>query len=53
MPAASVLSDVFFYIVRTNKGLVLIDAGMDSSGADVHTGLREMNAGRWSLASFG
>ena len=32
------------YIVRTADGLVLVDAGMDSGGADVHTGLREMNA---------
>jgi len=32
------------YIVRTSNGLVLIDAGMDSDGADVHAGLREMNA---------
>lgn len=32
------------YIVRTSSGLVLIDAGMDSDGADVHIGLREMKA---------
>jgi glyoxylase-like metal-dependent hydrolase (beta-lactamase superfamily II) len=32
------------YIVRTSNGLVLVDAGMDSAGADVHSGLREMNA---------
>ena len=32
------------YIVRASKGLVLVDAGMDSDGADVHAGLREMNA---------
>jgi glyoxylase-like metal-dependent hydrolase (beta-lactamase superfamily II) len=30
--------------VRSTNGLVLIDAGMDSGGADVHAGLREMNA---------
>ena len=32
------------YIVRSAKGLVLIDAGMDSGGADVHAGLKEINA---------
>lgn len=32
------------YIVRTVAGLVLVDAGMDSDGADVHAGLKEMNA---------
>jgi len=32
------------YIVRSTAGLVLVDAGMDSDGADVHAGLREMNA---------
>ena len=32
------------YIVRSSTGLVLVDAGMDSGGADVHAGLREMNA---------
>ena len=32
------------YIVRTSNGLVLIDAGMDSDGDDVHIGLRAMNA---------
>ncbi len=32
------------YIVRTPGGLVLIDAGMDSDGADVHAGLRHLNA---------
>ncbi|MEZ5286083.1 MAG: MBL fold metallo-hydrolase [Vicinamibacterales bacterium] len=32
------------YIVRTRQGLVLIDAGMDSDGADVHTGLRALRA---------
>lgn len=33
------------YIVRTSSGLVLVDAGMDSEGADIHTGLRALNAG--------
>lgn len=32
------------YIVRLSDGLVLVDAGMDSDGADVHAGLRAMNA---------
>ena len=32
------------YIVRTSNGLVLVDAGMDSDGGDVHTGLRALNA---------
>lgn len=32
------------YIVRTPSGLVLIDAGMDSDGADVHAGLRALKA---------
>lgn len=32
------------YIVRSSNGLVLVDAGMDSDGADIHAGLREMNA---------
>src|ERR1041385_877542 len=32
------------YIVRTGNGLVLVDAGMDSDGADVHEGLRAMDA---------
>lgn len=32
------------YIVRTSKGLVLIDAGMDSDGADVHVGLKALAA---------
>lgn len=32
------------YIVRTAGGLVLIDAGMDSEGADVHAGLRVLGA---------
>jgi glyoxylase-like metal-dependent hydrolase (beta-lactamase superfamily II) len=32
------------YIVRTTGGLVLIDAGMDSDGADVHAGLRALKA---------
>ena len=32
------------YIVRTPDGLVLIDAGMDSDGADVDAGLAAMNA---------
>ena len=32
------------YIVRTRSGLVLVDAGMDSDGADVHAGLRYLNA---------
>ena len=32
------------YIVRTSKGLVLVDAGMDSGGADVHAGLHAMKA---------
>ena len=32
------------YIVRTPGGLVLIDAGMDSDGADIHAGLRELKA---------
>jgi glyoxylase-like metal-dependent hydrolase (beta-lactamase superfamily II) len=30
------------YLVRTANGVVLVDAGMDSGGADVLTGLREM-----------
>ncbi|MEO8680531.1 MAG: MBL fold metallo-hydrolase [Vicinamibacterales bacterium] len=32
------------YIVRTAGGLVLVDAGMDSEGIDVHIGLRALNA---------
>jgi glyoxylase-like metal-dependent hydrolase (beta-lactamase superfamily II) len=32
------------YIVRTRGGLVLIDAGMDSGGADVDAGLAAMNS---------
>lgn len=32
------------YIVRTARGLVLVDAGMDSDGEDIHTGLRAMKA---------
>ena len=32
------------YLVRTPDGLILLDAGMDSDGADVHAGLRELNA---------
>lgn len=32
------------YIVRTAKGLVLVDAGMDSDGADVLAGLHALNA---------
>jgi len=32
------------YIVASSKGLVLVDAGMDSDGLDIHVGLREMNA---------
>lgn len=32
------------YIVRTNGGLVLVDAGMDSDAADVHVGLRALKA---------
>jgi glyoxylase-like metal-dependent hydrolase (beta-lactamase superfamily II) len=32
------------YIVRTARGLVLIDAGMDSDGADVHAGLCALRA---------
>lgn len=32
------------YIVRTPAGLVLIDAGMSSSGSDVLAGLRELRA---------
>ena len=32
-------------IVRMADGLVLIDAGMDSDAADVHVGLRALNAG--------
>jgi glyoxylase-like metal-dependent hydrolase (beta-lactamase superfamily II) len=32
------------YIVRTRDGVVLIDAGMDSDGADVDAGLAAMNA---------
>ncbi|HEV2836298.1 MAG TPA: MBL fold metallo-hydrolase [Pyrinomonadaceae bacterium] len=32
------------YIVRTANGLIVVDAGMDSDGADVHAGLRQMNA---------
>jgi glyoxylase-like metal-dependent hydrolase (beta-lactamase superfamily II) len=32
------------YIVRTGGGLVLVDAGMDSGGADVHVGLRSLGA---------
>jgi glyoxylase-like metal-dependent hydrolase (beta-lactamase superfamily II) len=32
------------YIVRTATGLVLIDAGMDSEGADIHIGLRALGA---------
>lgn len=32
------------YIVRTNSGLVLVDAGMDSNGGDVLAGLRALDA---------
>lgn len=32
------------YIVRTASGLVLVDAGMDSGGDDVHVGLRALGA---------
>ena len=32
------------YIVRTAHGLILVDAGMDSDGEDIHTGLRAMKA---------
>lgn len=32
------------YIVRTRHGLIVIDAGMDSQGADIHAGLAELNA---------
>ncbi|MGH8527679.1 MAG: MBL fold metallo-hydrolase, partial [Gammaproteobacteria bacterium] len=32
------------YLIRTADGLVLVDAGMDSDGADVHAGLRELRA---------
>jgi len=32
------------YIVRMSAGLVLLDAGMSSDGADVHAGLTELNA---------
>jgi glyoxylase-like metal-dependent hydrolase (beta-lactamase superfamily II) len=32
------------YIVRTRGGLVLVDAGMDSAGADIHVGLRALEA---------
>ena len=32
------------YLVRTANGLVLVDAGMDSDGADVHAGLRALDA---------
>src|SRR3954451_22323966 len=32
------------YIVRSGAGLVLIDAGMDSDGADVEAGLRALRA---------
>ena len=40
------------YIVRTANGLVLVDAGMDSDGADVHAGLREMNASPHDLRAI-
>jgi glyoxylase-like metal-dependent hydrolase (beta-lactamase superfamily II) len=30
------------YLVRARTGLVLVDAGMDSGGADVHAGLRAL-----------
>jgi glyoxylase-like metal-dependent hydrolase (beta-lactamase superfamily II) len=32
------------YLVRTRTRLVLVDAGMDSGGADVHAGLRALGA---------
>ncbi len=32
------------YMVRTGDGLVLVDAGMDSDGADVQVGLRALGA---------
>ncbi len=32
------------YLVRTARGLVLVDAGMDSGGADVHAGLTALGA---------
>ena len=32
------------YIVRTTQGLVLVDAGMDSTAADVEVGLKALNA---------
>ena len=31
------------YLVRTPRGIVLVDAGMDSSGADIHRGLAGMD----------
>jgi glyoxylase-like metal-dependent hydrolase (beta-lactamase superfamily II) len=40
------------YIVRTVAGLVLVDAGMDSDGADVHAGLKEMNASPHDLRAI-
>jgi len=32
------------YIVRTPRGLVVVDAGMDSDGGDIRAGLRELRA---------
>ena len=32
------------YIVRTSHGLIVIDAGMDSDGADINVGLEALNA---------
>ena len=40
------------YIVRTVDGLVLVDAGMDSGGADIHAGLKEMNASLHDLRAI-
>jgi glyoxylase-like metal-dependent hydrolase (beta-lactamase superfamily II) len=39
------------YLVRTPRGIVLVDAGMDSTGADVHRGLERMGAASSSITS--
>jgi glyoxylase-like metal-dependent hydrolase (beta-lactamase superfamily II) len=39
------------YLVRTPRGTVLVDAGMDSSGADIHRGLNKMDSTPASITS--
>lgn len=40
------------YLVQTPRGTVLVDAGMNSSGADIHHGLSAMNANVSSVSSI-